>query len=428
MDLSKLSDEQLAIAMKVAEEAKRQGINPDFVLPMVMIESGFNQNQVSKKGAIGVMQLLPGTAEYLKVDPNDVDQNISGGIKYLKELIGNKNIGGDPNKVLIGYNAGPGSSFFKTGSMQDIPDETLNHIVKVSGVYGGELPTLAYQAPAQEEQKAGVVPALPTAGQPVASGTTSAPGTTGTPTPSVEIPLPLAGLAGGVTGAAAGAKAGISKAKLDAATEAYDMIKNRIAGATGNAPAPAEGSTPGGKWGAKTGYGIGEGTVEESSSAYKRAVPQGKVSSRMAKMYGIKKPGESPELVQRLIDRAKAREAVQAADMALRSRFSPAMSYMGRLLSFPLKGAAYGAGTAMSAADVYNRIQEGDKTGAGISAAGGLSGLAAPFVASAGALPAAAVAAPLYLAASDRIKYLEKHPEDYKLEESNIDPMGNVIR
>lgn len=164
MDLSKLSDDQLAIAdkvlsnakrqgvtlgddqlniaFKVAKEAKRQGVNPDFVLPMVMIESGFNQDQVSKKGAIGVMQLMPDTAKGLKVDPSDIDQNIRGGVSLIKELMSNKKIGDDPYKVLVGYNASTETrnKFYQSGSLADLPDETLTHMEKVAKFYGGELP------------------------------------------------------------------------------------------------------------------------------------------------------------------------------------------------------------------------------------------------------------------------------------------------
>ena len=140
MDLTKLSRDQLNIAEKVAKEAERQGINPDFVLPMVMAESGFNPKAVSSKGALGVMQLMPSTAKGLNVDPNDLDQNIQGGISFLKKLIENKNIGNDPYKVLMGYNAGPNTSFFKTGDIKDLPTETLNYIDRIATIFGGNLP------------------------------------------------------------------------------------------------------------------------------------------------------------------------------------------------------------------------------------------------------------------------------------------------
>jgi hypothetical protein len=142
MDLSKLSDEQLDVALKVAEAAKRQGLNPDFVLPMVMAESGFKQDAVSPSGAIGVMQLIPKTASSLKVDPKNIDENIDGGMRLLKELIQNPKIGNDPYKVLAGYNASTETrnKFYESGNLADLKDETIDHMIKVSEYYGGELP------------------------------------------------------------------------------------------------------------------------------------------------------------------------------------------------------------------------------------------------------------------------------------------------
>lgn len=417
MDLSKLSDEQLQIALKVADEAKRQGLNPDFVLPMVMVESAFNPNAVSRTGAIGVMQLMPQTAKSLDVDPTNLDQNISGGITFIKQLMSNKNIGNDPQKVLMGYNAGPNTKFFQTGNLQDLPDETLNHILQVANAYGGTLPSVV------ESGQAAVVPKAPTEGKPlVEPGQKSV-----APT---EIPVPVAGAAGAILGAGAGATGAVTKAKIDAAKEAYETIKNKI-----NPPAAPEPTmTSGEKWAAKTGYGMGEGTTQEVSSRYQRNVPSGKVSGRMAKRYGVPLPGESRDLTQRLIDRANAAEAAKAAEAAraaeamAASKSSPMWSYARKLLSMPLKGAFFGAGAGMGAADAYNRYNAGDKSGAAISGVGTLASMAAPFVGSAGALPAAAVAAPLYLMASDRLKHLQEHPEDYRLEESNFDPLGMPIR
>ena len=104
--LEKLNDEQRSIAEKVIAESLKQKVNPNFSLPLVMQESRFNPNATSSKGAVGVMQLMPETAKGLKVDPNDVDQNIEGGIKLIKELSQDKRIGNNPINLLIGYNTG----------------------------------------------------------------------------------------------------------------------------------------------------------------------------------------------------------------------------------------------------------------------------------------------------------------------------------
>lgn len=152
MDLSKLTDEQLDIADKIAKRARAKGLNPDFVLPLVMAESGFNPKAVSKKGAIGVMQLMPDTATGLRVDPHNLDENIEGGLNLLKELVSNKKIGNDPYKVLAGYNTSTATrnKFLESGDLSVLPDETINYMDKVSTYFGGNLPIVTGEVVAEE--------------------------------------------------------------------------------------------------------------------------------------------------------------------------------------------------------------------------------------------------------------------------------------
>lgn len=88
--------------------ARRHGLDPDLVLAVVAVESGFRKDAVSPKGARGLMQLMPGTAESLGVrDAFDPEENLDGGSRYLRWLVGL--YGGDLEKALAAYNAGPGA-------------------------------------------------------------------------------------------------------------------------------------------------------------------------------------------------------------------------------------------------------------------------------------------------------------------------------
>ncbi len=90
--------------------ARANGIPPKIVESIASVESGFKTDALSPKGAIGVMQLMPGTARQLGVDPNDVEQNIQGGAKLLRELlIRYQNDPDQVRKALAAYNAGPGA-------------------------------------------------------------------------------------------------------------------------------------------------------------------------------------------------------------------------------------------------------------------------------------------------------------------------------
>ena len=139
MNPEKMTKEQVELAVKIGQEAQRKGINPDFVLPMVAAESGFDPNAISKKGAIGLMQLLPSAAKGLGVDPYDVDQNIQGGLQFIKQLSTMKNIGTNPVALLSAYNAGPGSKFLESGDPDQIPAETAAFVKRIEKYSGGQL-------------------------------------------------------------------------------------------------------------------------------------------------------------------------------------------------------------------------------------------------------------------------------------------------
>ena len=91
----------------ISETATRYGLDPDLIRAIIQIESGGIPDARSSKGAIGLMQLMPGTSSSLAVsNPFDPKANIRGGTKYLRQLI--ERFRGNLVLALAAYNAGPG--------------------------------------------------------------------------------------------------------------------------------------------------------------------------------------------------------------------------------------------------------------------------------------------------------------------------------
>ena len=84
--------------------ARKHGVPEDLFLRLVQQESGWNPKAVSHKGAIGLAQLMPGTAQKLRVDPRDPKQNLDGGARYLAQQYRTFR---DWRLALAAYNAGP---------------------------------------------------------------------------------------------------------------------------------------------------------------------------------------------------------------------------------------------------------------------------------------------------------------------------------
>jgi soluble lytic murein transglycosylase-like protein len=92
------------------EAAQQNGLPPEILLSMAKIESAFQTNALSPKGAIGVMQLMPGTARALNVNPHDPRENIEGGARLMRELLLKYQEYPDQvYRALSAYNAGPGA-------------------------------------------------------------------------------------------------------------------------------------------------------------------------------------------------------------------------------------------------------------------------------------------------------------------------------
>lgn len=122
----------------IHEAAKRNGLRPEFVQSVAAVESNFQTSAVSPKGAIGLMQLMPGTAAALGVDPKDPAQNVDAGARYLRQLLARYKDSPDPVRLaLAAYNAGPGA----VDRHKDIPPyrETQAYVEKVLKNYLSQL-------------------------------------------------------------------------------------------------------------------------------------------------------------------------------------------------------------------------------------------------------------------------------------------------
>ena len=122
----------LAVSPPVPSEladaaADKYGLPRELVRSVMAAESGMVAGAISPKGAIGLMQLMPATAQVLGVDPYDPAQNVDAGARYLRDLLEKYNYG--LRHALAAYNAGPGA----VDKYNGIPPyrETINYIIRI---------------------------------------------------------------------------------------------------------------------------------------------------------------------------------------------------------------------------------------------------------------------------------------------------------
>jgi soluble lytic murein transglycosylase-like protein len=128
--------EPFSIEQTVRAAAAEHQVDPAFIKSIIHVESSFQLDVVSPKGAIGLMQLMPSTAQELGYDPNNPEQNIHAGTAYLSYLINlYRNRKNGLQLAIAAYNAGPGN----VARYRGIPPfrETRTYVKKVMHYYAG---------------------------------------------------------------------------------------------------------------------------------------------------------------------------------------------------------------------------------------------------------------------------------------------------
>ena len=121
------SDHRTIYDRIIISKSNKYGLEPSLIKAVITAESNWDPQAVSKKGAVGLMQLMPSTAREMKLDPFSPEENIEGGTRYLRYLL--DRFDGNLEIALAAYNAGP-STVERSGGIPSIA-ETRKYVRKV---------------------------------------------------------------------------------------------------------------------------------------------------------------------------------------------------------------------------------------------------------------------------------------------------------
>jgi hypothetical protein len=418
MDFGKLTPDQKATARMIADEARANNVDPELALAIGFRENRFLNRVNPDSGAMGPMQVMPANAQPLGMkieDLNDPNMNIIAGVRILKENLDRYQ--GNAKLAAIAYNSRPivADRYAKHGDDTLLPKETQNYWRDVNNFrdlsINGYLP-----AQAEAQQQGGV----DLGGQPEALDNPLQRSNLGEKYDAVRYAIadqeggvdkPLMTLGGAGAGAIAGAaETGgrtlnkITKA-FEASTEAAKA--NQLAAEASQAASSrmaGDPNSPGQKYKAKTGYGRGTGyTTEEVITNRERAKGHGEVTKKLSARYGVPEAGES--VLDMMLRKKKegeilAQEALKQEKTAqAAAKRANMISKTGALARIPIIGPAIAGGSmGYDIADLIERYEKGDTSGAVIQGIGALgSGLAmiphpipraAGTIMGAGAIPA----------------------------------------
>ena len=133
-DLKFMAGNRQKFQQLIAKAAAKHQMDPKLLHAVIQAESAYNPHAISSAGAVGLMQLMPDTARrYGVTDRHDAEQNVDGGTRYLKDLMGmfNSNL----KLAVAGYNAGEGAVMKYNYTVPPYP-ETQNYVQHVLNLYG----------------------------------------------------------------------------------------------------------------------------------------------------------------------------------------------------------------------------------------------------------------------------------------------------